>query len=186
MADEEGGAKCAHCGAANDAWIPKNRLDDVIKERRAAKAAADEIAAKLAAADERLAAAAELEARLAQVAGERDRLALEGAIMGAGITDREGVSLAALAWSALAEDARPSEGIGAWLTSDAAPRGVRAYLPSAAPPAAPPAPPAPKGTPGNAGVVPGQPPASGQLTAAQIDAMTPDQYRQHRAALLRG
>ena len=89
-------------------------------------------------------------------------------------------------WSALAENARPSEGTGAWPTSTPAPRGVRAYLPAAAPPAPPAAPPAPKGTPGNAGVVPGQPPAAGQLTAAQIDAMTPDQYRQHRAALLRG
>ena len=91
--------------------------------------------------------------------------------MQAGITDAEGVAVVSTLWAALPEDARPSEGLTGWLTSSAAPRAVRAYLPPP-PGEAPPAAPRPPSQAGVAAV----PPPAGTLTAQQLAAMSPTEY----------
>ena len=51
----------------------------------------------------------------------------ERAIMGAGVSDEEGISFVKMAWAALG-DAKPEGGLGEWLKSEDLPRGVKAYL----------------------------------------------------------
>ena len=186
MDDDSMPAKCQHCGQeqSGDAWVPKTRLDKAIKARdeaaAAAKLAEEAHAAKLAEVEAQVAAAAsvpDLQAQIATLTGERDGLVLRGQVMSAGLTDAEGIDLALLAWGRVAEDARPPGGLSEWLTSPAAPRGVRAYLPQAAAPK-----PAESGK-AAAPVVPHQPSAQAGLTAEQIRALTPEQYLAHRASL---
>lgn len=57
--------------------------------------------------------------------------AMEREIMGAGITDPEGIDFARMAWQRVEEGKRPDGGVSAWLADrDSLPRAVRAYLES--------------------------------------------------------
>jgi hypothetical protein len=178
--------KCESCGHEHADWIPASRLSDATskrKEAEAAKAAADARIAELEAA---ATAADELQAQIAALTGERDKLQSRSAIMQAGITDPEGIGVVEALWAAMAEDARPSEGLAGWLTSpDDLPRAVRAYLPQPVIEGGTPAPaaavPPPAKAPGTSGVKPGAPSAAPQPTAAQIEAMTLEQYKAWKA-----
>ncbi len=91
------------------------------------------------------------------------------AIVFAGIRDAEGVELAQLAYGRVPAEERPAGGIGEWLKSGKAPRGLAAYLDA---PGAPPLPAAGGGAPSTGGGLPpsnaktapsnpgGQPPAT--------------------------
>jgi pyruvate dehydrogenase E2 component (dihydrolipoamide acetyltransferase) len=191
-------AACAKCGHEHDDWVPASRLSEVAQQRKAAeeeaKAAKAEAAQAKAAQEEatgKLAKLGEVEAALATTTAERERLALQAQVYEAGLTDKEGVGLALTMWAALPADARPSEGVGAWLTSDAAPRGVRVYMAQAAAAApaateapaaaAPAAAPAPTGQQASKTVVASQGLATGALTAQRIASMTPAEYRAAQA-----
>lgn len=190
-------AACAKCGHEHDDWVPASRLSEVTQQRKAAEGEAREAkeeAAQAKAAQEeatgKLAKLGELETALATTTAERERLALQAQVYEAGLTDKEGVGLALTMWAALPQDARPPEGVGAWLTSDAAPRGVRVYMAqaAAAAPAATEAPAAaaPAAAPATAqqaskSVVATQGLATGALTAQRIASMTPAEYRAAQA-----
>jgi hypothetical protein len=190
------GTKCEQCGHEHDGWVPADRLSKVTEQRRAAEAARDEALGKVAELEEATGRLGELESQLSTLAAERDALTLRADIMSAGVTDPEGVAIVSTLWAALPDDARPSEGLSGWLTSPDAPRAVRVYLQQDEPPAAPPAaepppavPPAapPPGVrpPSTQGLRPTPPPAQGGPSAAQVAAMTPEQYRAQRDELLR-
>ena len=172
------GAKCEACQHEHENWVPAERLSKATQDRKAAETARDEALAQVAEAVKAAARVAELEGTLATLTSERDRLTLTQGIMQAGITDAEGVAVVSTLWAALPEDARPSEGLTGWLTSSAAPRAVRAYLPpppGEAPPPAAAAPPAAPKPPSQAGVA-AVPPPAGTLSAQQLAAMSPTEY----------
>lgn len=92
----------------------------------------------------------------AKVVAERDALAAEKAgwgeeraILGAGVTDAEGIDFVRLAYSRIPEADRPKGGPAEWLQDrEKLPKGVQAYLPEAKDPAKPAPgakPPAPNG-----------------------------------------
>ena len=62
---------------------------------------------------------------------EREGWATEKALVGAGLTDLEGIDMARMSYARVRPEDRPKGGIGEWIKSDAVPRGVRSYLPSA-------------------------------------------------------
>ena len=165
------GARCEACQHEHENWVPSERLSKATQDRKAAETARDEALAQVAEAVKAAARVAELEGTLATLTSERDRLTLTQGIMQAGITDAEGVAVVSTLWAALPEDARPPEGLTGWLTSSAAPRAVRAYLPPP-PGEAPPAAPRPPSQAGVAAV----PPPAGTLTAQQLAAMSPTEY----------
>lgn len=81
------------------------------------------------------------ESQLAELAPFRDRVAeletaksdweAERVIVGAGITDPEGIEFARLAYGRIPEEERPKEGLAGWLAEDNRehlPRAVTAYL----------------------------------------------------------
>lgn len=188
--------KCSSCGHEHEDWVPKARLETVTEQRKAAKAEAK-------AAEER---AAQIEAQLAEAGNSQDTIdslngrikeleaakgtwELQKTIMGAGITDPEGLSVISTLWSALPEDKRPDGGVSEWLTGDSAPKAAKAYmvadtqqgeteaetktaevqtragLPNA-----------------NSGIKQSSN-ADGQFTAQRIAQMTPAEYAQHREAI---
>jgi hypothetical protein len=124
--------KCGACGADNEGWIPKERLDKVSEQRRNLR---DELANAQQALDdlrsETSTASAEVAAKLsvAELEAERSGWATERALMAAGVTDEEGVGIARLLWDRMAEDDRPAS-VGDWLKSDSVPLAIRAYLPT--------------------------------------------------------
>lgn len=123
--------ECPHCSAEIADIVPKARLDKERAKRSAAEEAAtahEQAIAEWQAKAEQGAAAAE---ELAAYKSKEQAWTEERAIIGAGITDAEGIQMARLAWSAVPSDQRPEGGVAEWLPS--APRGVRAYLPDAKP-----------------------------------------------------
>jgi len=150
--------------------VPRARLNERAEEVATLTAARDEALAKAALAD-RL---PDLEAQL--TAARQDvglvRLGL----------DDEGIQVARTLYQALPDDKRPDD-LASWVTSDAAPRAVKAYIP--APPAQTPAPapmdapkpaPAPGAPPGTAGLSTQTPSAGATIGARDIDKMSDAEY----------
>jgi len=134
--------KCEGCGQEHTGWIPESRLSEVTSARDAARAemtAAQGQAATLetaAATHQKTldAMAAQLEVHTASAATWET----ERAVYQHGITEAEGVDFAQLAYGRIPADQRPAGGISEWLqNASALPRGVQAYLPQPATPAAP-------------------------------------------------
>lgn len=132
--------KCGACGADNEGWIPKERLDKVSEQRRNlrdelanAQQALDDLRSETSTASAEVAAklshADTLQSRVAELEAERSGWATERALMAAGVTDEEGVGIARLLWDRMAEDDRPAS-VGDWLKSDSVPLAIRAYLPT--------------------------------------------------------
>jgi hypothetical protein len=187
-------ASCAKCGHEHDDWVPASRLSEVAQQRKTAeeeaRVAKVEAAQEKARAEEaagKLGRLGELETALATTTAERERLQLQAQVYEAGLTDKEGVGLALTMWASLPPDARPSEGVGAWLTSDAAPRGVRVYMAQAqtattqAQATTQAATTQATAQAASKGVVASQGLATGALTAARIAAMTTEEYRAAQA-----
>jgi hypothetical protein len=157
------------------------------EDARAAKAEAAQEKARAEEAAGKLGRLGELETALATTTAERERLQLQAQVYEAGLTDKEGVGLALTMWAALPPDARPSEGVGAWLTSDAAPRGVRVYMAQTqtattqAQTTAQAATTQATAQAASKSVVASQGLATGALTAARIAAMTTEEYRAAQA-----
>lgn len=131
--------KCGACGADNDGWIPKERLDKVSEQRRnlrdelaSAQQALEDLQSETSTASAEVAAklshAETLQARVSELENERGGWATERALMAAGVTDEEGVGIARLLWDRMGEDDRPAS-VGDWLRSDSVPLAIRAYLP---------------------------------------------------------
>lgn len=182
--------KCESCGHEHEGWVPADRLSKATQQRREAEQARDEALAKVDELTSSMGQLEELQGQLSTLTAERDALSLRADILSAGVTDPEGVAIVSTLWAALPDDARPPEGLSGWLTSPDAPRAVRVYLQQEAPAAAPPspepaaAPPAAPRPPSTAGLRAVPPPAQGAPSAAEVAAMTPEQYRQHRDELL--
>ena len=132
--------KCGACGADNEGWIPKERLDKVSEQRRNlrdelanAQQALDDLRSETSTASAEVAAklshAETLQSRVAELEAERSGWATERALMAAGVTDEEGVGIARLLWDRMAENDRPAS-VGDWLKSDSVPLAIRAYLPT--------------------------------------------------------
>lgn len=107
------------------------RLKTAEAAKTAAEARVTELEGKLKAAGKGADRITELEAQLTSLQAAQAQWDTERAVMGAGITDPEGVSIAAMLYGRLEEGARPKGGIAEWLTGDAVPKAVRAYLPQA-------------------------------------------------------
>jgi hypothetical protein len=178
------GVKCEACQHEHENWVPAERLSKATQDRNAAEAERDAQIAKVVELTAGAARVAELEASMGTLAGERDRLAMQADILRSGIVDDEGMQVVSTLWAALPEDARPPDGLRGWLTSPDAPRAVRAYLAPAAPPA-PAAPDAPAAVPpivppSSRSVDPQPPSPAGQMSPAQVAAMSPNEYRAWR------
>lgn len=108
------------------------------RERDAARTELEALRAQLAEKQQQIDAAAELTQQLERYQQMERGWATEKAIMGAGITDPEGVEFVRMAYGRLGDD-RPA--LSDWLAqADSLPRAVQVYLPQpAAPAAAPPA-----------------------------------------------
>jgi hypothetical protein len=172
MSAEEGG------NGAPEGGVPpavQQRLDRVTEQRRAAEAKASELENKVAALTEKATRYDDAVKELGAWKAKEAAWGEEKSVMGAGITDPDGVDFARHAWSRVPEDKRPAGGIGEWLQGrDALPKAVQAYFPAvAAPPTASNAPPpiAHGLPPSNNGVAQAQP-AGGKLSVEQIRTMS--------------
>lgn len=197
------GVKCSGCGVENTGWIPEDRLSKAVADRQTAQSALDAATAELeqlrASAEVAETKRAEAEATATALQGERSSWATERQLMLAGVTDPEGLQIAQILWDRMEADQRP-ESISQWVHSEAAPRAIRAYIPSpeAAPAPAPaPAEPAPTPPPaeaaparpalpnGNAGIMP-RTPQHQQWDAAAVSQVkkSATDYAPHREAIL--
>lgn len=174
MAENEGVAPETIPKGVAPETIPKARFDAVVAERRAAEQRATAAEAKVAELTPLQAGLEEHERALTGWRAKEASWTDERTILGAGISDPDGVDFARHAWGRVAPEARPAGGLKEWLGNPAGlPKAVQAYLPTA--PAAPSTPAAPGGVAAvvlpraNAGVVPNVSP-SGKLTKEQIDA----------------
>lgn len=192
--------QCGACGASNEGWIPKERLDKVSEQRRGLKeqlanaqqaledlqteadSASAQNEAKLIHAETLIAKVAKLEA--AQSGWDTER-----ALLAAGVTNEEGIGIARLLWDRLPEDSKP-QSVSEWLQGESVPLAIKAYLPEpAAEPAAeqspePEAEPAAqarinRNPPTNRGAV-GTAPTAPIYTRGSIEGMSLDEYRAHR------
>lgn len=194
------GVKCSGCGVENTGWIPEDRLSKAVADRQTAQSALDAATAELeqlrASAEVAETKRAEAEATAATLQGERSNWATERQLMLAGVTDPEGLQIAQILWERMEADQRP-ESISQWVHSEAAPRAIRAYIPSpeAAPAAAAPAEPAPTPPPaeparpalpnGNAGIMPQSPQrATWDEASIRQAGSSPAEWGQHREAAL--
>lgn len=194
------GVKCSGCGVENTGWIPEDRLSKAVADRQTAQSALDAATAELeqlrASAEVAETKRAEAEATATALQGERSSWATERQLMLAGVTDPEGLQIAQILWDRMEADQRP-ESISQWVHSEAAPRAIRAYIPSPepapapapaepAPAAAPPAEPARPALPnGNAGIMP-RTPQHQQWDAAAVSQVKNSKadYAPHREAIL--
>jgi hypothetical protein len=134
---------CPHCSKSIDDVVPKVRLDKALEQRRKADQRATDAESQL---DEAQSAAtgstAELDklrtaqeqhdTTVAEWQGKEGKWGEERAILGAGISDADGIDFARLAWGRVAEDKRPEGGIGEWLSKgEDLPKAVQAYMPDA-------------------------------------------------------
>lgn len=184
MASDDDGADKLPAGV-------QERISQLSAQRREAEARAaklEERVAELAPAAKRLET---LQAQLADYQRKEQAWTEERTILGAGISDPDGVDFARHAWTRLPEDKRPAGGIGEWLTQrDTLPKAVQAYLP---PPPAPAGqqtqggqqpPPAPKLPASNAGAAPQVPHGQPVWTPERVAALTPAEYAANRAAIV--
>lgn len=160
------------------------RIEKLVRQQSELKAKLAERDAKLADFEKSQADIAKSQRDAEKVLKERDALlaekagwAEERAIVGAKVTEQEGIDFIRLAWSRVPEEARPKGGLPEWLGErEKLPKGVQAYLPPPAQDnkqvAKPPAP--------NAGTR--QPPAGG-FTAEQLPGMSMQEYAQSREAI---
>lgn len=131
------GAKCTECGHEHADWIPKDRFDTVVDQRKQLKeqletatAKVSELETELATKDKELGKLETLTTELESYKAKEQAWGLERAIVRSGITDDEGVRFTTLAWQSIPDDKKPEGGISAWLSDpDALPKGVRAYMP---------------------------------------------------------
>lgn len=164
----------------------KQRQDQLVTQKNDARAEATEATRQLAEVEaargalERSTKAHEsVAAQLAEYQKKEASWHTERELMGAGITDPEGLDFVKLAYNRIPEADRPKEGIGAWIKGDrdTLPRGLHAYLPTvegvapagAKPPAA------------NSGVA-RHGNGAAQLTAQQVAASTGSEWRSSREA----
>lgn len=204
--------KCESCGHAHEQWVPADRLQKVTEQRREAQKTARELEAQLEEAQGQLteaqkhakgseALAQQVEELRGQIEAQKAEHETDRALLEAGITDPEGRDVARYLYGRLDEEGRPP--LSEWLGSfgedrSAAPRALTPYLstldvPSPAPaPAeaqagAPSSDPAPTQgrvmPPPNAGVRHAAP-SSEPYSAEAIRRMSPEEYRQHRDAIL--
>jgi len=181
--------KCESCGHDHAGWIPKDRLDTVAEQRRAALEASEGLASKVAELDAQLKAATTAGADLGILQGEVERLkgleqswGVEKGILSAGL-EPAGLSIVRMLWDSMPAADRP-DSVGAWLSDRATlPKAVSVYLPSGDQPAAAPAP-APS-LPRSSATArdPSQP--SDPLSADAIRSMSLAEYKEHRGALLK-
>lgn len=199
--------KCGACGADNEGWIPKERLDKVSEQRRGlkeqlanAQQALEDLQAETATAsaqsEAKLQHAETLLERVTQLESEKAGWATERALMAAGVTNEEGVGIARLLWDRIPADDRPAT-VGEWLTSDAVPLAIKAYLPSGSAPAdqaaaapAEPAQAAPadqrinRNPPANRGAT-GTAPTAPIYTRESIAAVPKEEWAAHREQIMR-
>lgn len=87
--------------------------------------------AKLAEAGKVTAGVGDLQKQLEALTAERENWTTERELMGAGLTDPEGMDYARHAWTRIPEADRPKGGMREWLGArDKLPKAVAAYLPS--------------------------------------------------------
>lgn len=115
------------------------RISRIAEQRRAARQERDDALRQLGELQKELKAASKLQSKLDEAqatiaAHESERAGWEEhrALAEAGLTDPEGIDLARAVWGRLPDERRPKGGLAEWVASDAAPRGVRAYLPAQA------------------------------------------------------
>jgi len=117
-----------------------DRIQSVSRQKFELRQQLKEAQAKVADYETKLADLPRLEKELAKITAERDTLSADAAswatereIIGAGITDPEGIEAAQWAWSRLAEDKRP-ESMGEWLKGepDTLPKVLQPFLPKPA------------------------------------------------------
>jgi len=185
--------KCASCGTDNAGWVPKDRLDTVAEQRRAAVEASEAMSAQVAEMTGQLKAATEAGATAAVLQGEVERLkgleqswGTEKGILSAGL-EPAGLSIVRMLWDSMAEADRPDT-VASWLSDRAAlPKAVSVYLPTEGGPAAtaPAAEPTAAALPLSSATArdPGDP--SQPLSADAIRTMSLAEYREHRDALLK-
>ena len=182
--------KCGSCGAANEGWIPQDRLDKVSAQRREAledvrrlESEIGDLQGTINDQTKKLSTVDTLSDALDSYRAKEGQWDLQRGLMQAGITGEEGLAVASTLYSALPVEERPS--VADWLASDALPRGVRSYLPRSEPEAPAPAPaPAPAGLPrSNVGVQPTPAPAP-DFSPGSIKNMSADDYAANRDAIL--
>lgn len=109
--------------------------DSAREEAEALKARIAEMetahAAALAERDQEIEALTPLRDQVAELEAARSTWQAERAIVGAGITDAEGIEFARLAYERIPEEDRPKDGLAAWLAEDNRenlPKAVRTYF----------------------------------------------------------
>lgn len=189
--------------------IPYARFDAVNRRLRDALGKIDALEGQLAESTARLGTVDALTGRVKELEttleSERGQWGTERSLMEAGLLDPEARDLALFYYGRQPEDGRPA--LGDWLKAAKedpakAPKGLQAYLQPATPQqppdgAAPPATPAPEPTPQGGQRPPAAPlpntqggagggrlPAQGTFTAEQIRAMTPEQFKANKDAIL--
>lgn len=175
-------------------FVPYHRFSEVTKARREAETKIEELQkthskefkeaekgwqTQLSELQGKVASADTMAQQLAELQAKEQHWSLERSIMGAGITDPEGIEFARLAYERLPPEGRAP--VSEWLSArDALPRAVQAYMPgepAAAPAGANRTPPA-----ANAGAR--APPApSAPASAADIARMSPQEYAAQREAI---
>ena len=143
------------------------RIRKLVERAKEAEAKASEAVSKLTETEAHIATlektvtqhqdlTAQMASKDEEIAGIKRGFETERAVLGAGITDPEGVEMAKLFHSKLGEDAPP---MSEWLAGDSLPKAVSAYVPAAPSAAAPSVPDAPVAAPtqpvtANAGAAP--------------------------------
>lgn len=197
MAENTGAGAGGENTGTETRTIPYDRFSTVVSERNTLKDRVAELERQLQGAAEKAATADTLAGQLreaqAKHAADSEAWGLEKGILGAGITDPEGLDFARLAYQRVqpgADGKKPS--ITDWLAArDALPRAVLAYLPAQA-----------QGQQGGAqgqqgqGQRTGNPPPNanagtksytgspGTFTPEAISRMTPAEYKAAREAIL--
>lgn len=173
---------CPHCTKKIEDAMPKDRFDEVSRERKEFKKRLDEVEPALELATK---ANGPLQEEVKAWQGKGSAWEQERAIAGSGITDQEGMDFVRSAWSRLPEQGRPA--LADWLKDTTKlPKGVQAYLPAQGSGGAQSADKGGTKLPASNGGV--QPPPGGQgapsqFTADAISRMSRDEYRQQRAAV---
>ena len=148
------------------------KMSTKVKEAKAQAAAAEkaladyraEVAAQMKAAEARVKELEPFQQRATELEAQASSWQTERDIMGAGITDPEGVEFVRLAWGRLAPEARPKDGLKGWLAEgnrENLPKAVTAYMSPGQPAAG-----APRHNP-NAGVQ-AAPPRPGAVSTNDI------------------
>ena len=181
--------KCGSCGAENDAWVPQERLDKVSAQRREAledvrklQGEIGDLHGTINDQTKKLSTVDSLSDALDSYRAKEGQWELQRGLMQAGITEEEGLAVAATLYGALPAEDRPS--VSDWLTSERLPKGVRSYLPSSEPAPAPPVEPVRQPLPrANVGAQPAPAPAP-DFSPGSIKGMSADDYAANRDAIL--